>query len=46
MIPFNKPFLSGKETHYMYQAVDTGKLSGNGRFTKLCQNYFMEPGSK
>ncbi|MBR4713394.1 MAG: dTDP-4-amino-4,6-dideoxygalactose transaminase [Paludibacteraceae bacterium] len=42
MIPFNKPFLSGKETHYMYQAVDTGKLSGNGRFTKLCQNYFME----
>jgi len=42
MIPFNKPFLSGKETHYMYQAVDTGKLSGNGRFTKLCQNYFTE----
>ncbi|MBR5375327.1 MAG: dTDP-4-amino-4,6-dideoxygalactose transaminase [Paludibacteraceae bacterium] len=42
MIPFNKPFLSGKETHYMYQAVDTGKLSGNGYFTKLCQNYFME----
>ncbi len=42
MIPFNKPFLSGKETHYMYQAVDAGKLSGNGHFTKLCQNYFME----
>ena len=42
MIPFNKPFLSGKETHYMYQAVYTGKLSGNGRFTKLCQNYFTE----
>lgn len=26
----------------MYQAVYTGKLSGNGYFTKLCQNYFME----
>ena len=28
MIPFNKPFLTGKEAHYMYQAVYTGKLSG------------------
>lgn len=34
MIPFNKPFLTGKEAHYMYQAVYTGKLSGNGVFTK------------
>lgn len=40
MIPFNKPFLTGKEAHYMYQAVYTGKLSGNGVFTKKCQNYF------
>ena len=42
MIPFNKPFLTGKEAHYMYQAVYTGKLSGNGKYTKLCQNFFME----
>lgn len=42
MIPFNKPFLTGKETHYMYQAVFTGKLSGNGFFTKKCQNFFSE----
>ena len=41
-IPFNKPFLTGKETHYMYQAVFTGKLSGNGFFTKKCQNFFSE----
>lgn len=33
-IPFNKPCLTGKEAHYMYQAVYTGKLSGNGYFTK------------
>lgn len=42
MIPFNKPCLTGKEAHYMYQAVFTGKLSGNGYFTKKCQHYFEE----
>lgn len=41
-IPFNKPFLTGKEAHYMYQAVYTGKLSGNGYFTKKCQQFFMD----
>ena len=40
MIPFNKPYLTGKEAHYMYQAVYGGKLSGNGIFTKKCQEYF------
>lgn len=39
-IPFNKPYLTGKEAHYMYQAVYTGKLSGNGVFTKKCQSFF------
>ena len=39
-IPFNKPYLTGKEAHYMYQAVYTGKLSGNGFFTKTCQQFF------
>jgi dTDP-4-amino-4,6-dideoxygalactose transaminase len=42
MIPFNKPFLTGKEAHYMYQAVYTGKLSGNGVFTKRCEHFFEE----
>lgn len=41
-IPFNKPFLTGKEAHYMYQAVYTGKLSGNGIFTKRCHNFLEE----
>ena len=41
-IPFNKPHLTGKEAHYMYQAVSNGKLSGNGEFTKRCQRFFEE----
>ena len=41
-IPFNKPHLTGKEAHYMYQAVSNGKLSGNGEFTKRCQQFFEE----
>jgi dTDP-4-amino-4,6-dideoxygalactose transaminase len=42
MIPFNKPFLTGKETHYIYEAVNSGKLSGNGIFTKKCQAFFEQ----
>ena len=42
MIPFNKPHLTGKEAHYMYQAVSEGTLCGNGKFTKLCQRFFEE----
>ncbi len=40
MIPFNKPHLTGKEAHYMYDAVSTGKISGNGKYTQMCQKYF------
>jgi len=39
-IPFNKPFLTGKEAHYLYQAVSSGKISGNGIFTKKCHDFF------
>ena len=42
MIPFNKPHLTGKESNYLYDAVNTGKLSGNGKYTKLCQKYFED----
>ena len=41
-IPFNKPHLTGKEAHYMYQAVFDGHLSGNGEFTKRCQHWFEQ----
>lgn len=39
IIPFNKPYLTGKEAHYMYQAVYNGKISGNGIFTQKCQSF-------
>lgn len=42
MTPFNKPHLTGKETHYIYDAVSTGKISGNGKYTKMCQDYFEQ----
>lgn len=41
-IPFNKPYLTGKETHYIQEAVASGHLSGNGSFTKKCQVFFEE----
>lgn len=40
MIPFNKPYLCGKETHYIYDAVAEKKISGNGKYTKLCHEFF------
>lgn len=40
MIPFNKPFLTGKETSYIEDAVKSGKISGNGKYTKMCQSFF------
>lgn len=42
MIPFNKPYLTGKETHYIHDAVNTGKISGNGKYTQLCQTFFED----
>ena len=42
MIPFNKPYLTGNETAYIEEAVKSGKISGNGKYTKLCQNFFEE----
>lgn len=40
MIPFNKPYLTGKENDYIIEAVNSGKISGNGLFTKKCQDFF------
>src|SRR6056297_938718 len=41
-IPFNKPHITGKEVHYIYDAVASGHISGNGKYTKMCQQYFEE----
>ncbi|TAL63118.1 MAG: dTDP-4-amino-4,6-dideoxygalactose transaminase [Bacteroidetes bacterium] len=40
MIPFNKPFLSGNELQYMRQAIEAGKISGDGVFTNKCHSFF------
>lgn len=42
MTPFNKPYFTGKETIYIEQAVASGKISGNGLFTKKCQSFFEQ----
>ena len=39
-IPFNRPYMTGRETEYIRLAVESGKISGNGAFTKRCQNFF------
>lgn len=39
-IPFNKPFLTGKETDYIREAVESGKISGDGIFTRKCHQFF------
>lgn len=39
-IPFNKPYLTGKETDYIREAVESGKISGDGIFTRRCHQFF------
>ena len=41
-IPFNKPFLTGKETNYIRQAVESGRISGNGSYTQKCQAFLEQ----
>jgi dTDP-4-amino-4,6-dideoxygalactose transaminase len=41
-IPFNKPFLVGAELRYIRQAVLSGKLSGDGQFSKRCAAFFEQ----
>lgn len=38
-IPFNKPFMTGKELWYIAQAHQGGQLAGDGPFTKLCHEW-------
>lgn len=40
MIFFNKPYLTGRELEYIQDAVQRGKLSGNGYYTRECQILF------
>jgi len=38
MIPFSRPYLTGKELDYIREACSAGKLSGDGDFTKKCHS--------
>lgn len=40
--PFNKPYITGRETEYIAQCVSLGQLSANGHFTQLCNRYFEQ----
>ena len=42
MIYFNKPHLTGNEYAYIADAVSSKKISGNGKYTQLCHQYFEE----
>ena len=37
-IPFNRPSIVGNESRYMADAIARGHISGDGEFTRRCQN--------
>lgn len=41
-IPFNRPFMAGNELYYIEDAIRTGKVSGNGSYTKKCHAFFED----
>lgn len=41
-IPFNKPFIVGRELHYMAEAVVAGQTAGEGRFVRACESLMEE----
>jgi len=41
-IPFNRPYLTGKELHNIAQAHTLGQLAGDGSFTKQCHQWLEE----
>ena len=42
MIPFNKPYFSGRELDYINEVCHSTTMSGNGQFTKKCHHFFEE----
>ncbi|MDC1288187.1 dTDP-4-amino-4,6-dideoxygalactose transaminase [Gammaproteobacteria bacterium] len=41
-IPFNKPYMTGKELWYISQAHANGHLAGDGEFTRRCHAWLEE----
>ncbi|RMH69096.1 MAG: dTDP-4-amino-4,6-dideoxygalactose transaminase [Gemmatimonadetes bacterium] len=42
MIRFNRPHMTGKEMQYMTEAVERGKISGDGVFTQKCHAFLQD----
>lgn len=42
MIPFNRPYMTGRELSYIAEAHSKGHLSGDGAFTKRCHAWLEE----
>jgi dTDP-4-amino-4,6-dideoxygalactose transaminase len=42
MITFNKPPLTGNEQQYIIESINSPKISGDGKFTKLCHTWFED----
>ncbi|HAI04799.1 MAG TPA: dTDP-4-amino-4,6-dideoxygalactose transaminase, partial [Pantoea sp.] len=42
MIPFNAPPVVGTEIEYMQSAMNSGKLCGDGGFTRRCQQWMEQ----
>ena len=41
IVPFNSPYKTGDEIKYIEDTIKSGKVSGNGKYTQLCQDFFQ-----
>lgn len=41
-IPFNRPPIIGSELQYIKEAIDSGKLCGDGEFTRKCNSFLQD----
>lgn len=42
MIPFNKTCVIGKELQYIQDAIQSGQIAGDGKYSKKCQEWFSQ----
>jgi dTDP-4-amino-4,6-dideoxygalactose transaminase len=42
LVDFNRPYMTGRELHYIAAAHNNGKLSGDGPFTRLCHGWLED----
>ena len=42
LIPFNKPYSSINEINNIIESINSGKICGDGKFTHLCNDWFLE----